>query len=85
MLKEYRVRQQITDGPHKGIWGGVCRPDGWRMVFPFGSLQDAQDWIAKQPAWYAEYNKRWPPEMRREVPPFRIEVREVTPWETVEQ
>lgn len=84
-MKEYRVRQLITDGPHKGEWGTAWHPNGGRVAHAYASLEDAQNWIAAQPAWYEKYNKQWPPELRKEVPPYKIEVREVTPWETVEQ
>ena len=84
-MKEYRVRQQITEGPHKGEWGAAIHPNAGRVIHPFRELEDAQNWIAAQPDWYAAYNKRWPAEFRKEVPPYRIEVREVTPWETIEQ
>ena len=83
-MKEYRVRQQIMEGPHKGEWGCAWHPNGGRVVHAYSTLEDAQNWISAQPTWYEKYNKMWPPEFRKEVPPYKIEVREVSPWEEVE-
>lgn len=82
-MKEYRVMQMIAEGPHKGKWTTAWHPTGGKHVNPFSSLQDAQDWIERQPEWYAEYNRRWPPQCRKEVPQYRIEAREVTSWEPI--
>lgn len=82
-MKEYRVRQKVTEGPHKGEWKTAWHPNGGTLIHPFKSLADAKRWIASQPAWYEKYNKAWPPEFHKEVPEYKIEVREVTPWKDV--
>lgn len=83
-MKEYRVRQQIMEGPNKGKWETAIHPNAGRRIQPFYTLEDAKNWIAAQPVWYEEYNRRWPPELQKEVPKYRIEAREVTPWDVIE-
>lgn len=83
-MKEYRVREQQMSGPHKGEWVTAWHPNGGKLIHTFKTFEDAQNWIAAQPEWYEKYNKRLPSDLHREVPPYKIEVRDVTPWETLE-
>lgn len=80
-MKEYRVMQLATGGPREGEWLRAWIPLSGRTVHNFKTLEDAQAWIDKRPEWYAEYNEIH--HLRMEVPQYRIEAREVTPWEVI--
>ena len=82
-MKEYRIMQLVTEGPHKGEWKRAWYPNGGPLVHPFKTQEDAQAWIDRMPEWYEKWNRMYPREKRREVPQYRIEVREVTPWEVI--
>lgn len=84
-MKEYRVKQLETQGLHAGEWVTAWHPTGGKLVHPFTSLEAAKDWIAHQPEWYTGYNQQVPPDLRRSVPQYRIESREVTQWEVMDQ
>ena len=83
-MKEYRVMQLVTEGPNKGKWKTAWHPGG-PLAPQFKSLEDAQAWIDRVPEVYAAWYRQLPPQYRKTAPKdFRIEVREVTPWEAID-
>lgn len=83
-MKEYRVREQITHGPYAGKWHTALLPNGSPCTSAFSTLDDAKNWIEEQCVRYEQWNRMLPQNYRKQIPPYKIEVREVTPWQDAE-
>lgn len=61
-------------------WRTAYHPDFGNITYPFNKLASAEHWIASMPDVYAKLNKRMPPKYQREMPRYKILVRDVTEW-----